>query len=50
MTNDKSTPKSGIKGFFSRLLDKLDKRLEEKSKSCGCNKNDKPKGGSCCNG
>jgi len=24
------------KGFFQGLLDKLDKRLEKKSKKCGC--------------
>jgi len=26
------------KGFFSRLFDKLDERMEEKSKQCSCKK------------
>lgn len=36
------------KGFFGRLLDKLDKKLEEKAKSCCCNSKGKQGGGSCC--
>lgn len=37
------------KGFFGRMIEKLDKKLEEKSKktSC-CSSKDKEKGSSCC--
>lgn len=37
------------KGFFAKMVDKLDKKLEEKSKeqSC-CNPSDKKNGKSCC--
>jgi len=36
------------KGIFGKILDKLDGKLEEKSKEegCGC-KNDEKKGGCC---
>ena len=48
---EKLEGKKSKKGFFARLLDKLDKKMEEKSKSgccCGSNgaKGDKK---SCCN-
>ncbi|MEI6832336.1 MAG: hypothetical protein WCK61_06495 [Candidatus Omnitrophota bacterium] len=38
------------KGFFARLFDKLDKKMEEKSKSgsCGCKGNDSEGKKSCC--
>jgi len=38
------------KGFFSRLIDKLDKKMEEKSKasSCGCKSNNQGENKSCC--
>jgi len=37
------------KGFFARLMDKLDKRMEEKAKAAPCcSPKDKPEGGSCC--
>lgn len=44
--NDKSEVK---KGFFARLLDKLDKKMEEKAKSspCCC-KSAQKKDKSCC--
>ncbi len=37
------------KGFFTKLIDNLDKKMEKKSKksSC-CGKDDKGKGSSCC--
>jgi len=43
-------PKEGKKkGFFARLLEKLDKKLEEKSKKTGCGCQPKNNGeGSCC--
>jgi len=47
MKEDKKTNKT--KGFFSRLAEKLDKKLEEKSKSknpCCCQS--QPKDKSCC--
>lgn len=37
------------KGFFGRLLDKLDANLEKKAKgSCCCKSSDKEKDSSCC--
>jgi len=36
------------KGFIARLMEKLDKKLEEKSKSAGCCSSSKDKGSSCC--
>lgn len=49
MENEKQGKKENRKGFFSRIIDKLDKRLAEKAKrsSC-CNSSDKDKGKSCC--
>jgi len=35
------------KGFIARLMEKFDKRLEEKSKSSGCCSSNKGKGSSC---
>ena len=38
------------KGFFTRLFEKIDKKMEEKAKSgCCCNSNDKGDKKSCCN-
>lgn len=31
------------KGFFARLVDKLDKAMEAKSKQCSCCRKDNPK-------
>ena len=36
------------KGFIARLMEKLDKKLEEKSKTNGCCSASKGKGPSCC--
>ena len=42
------TIKQDKEGFFSKIMDKLDKKLEEKAKKeCSCN-NDAKKGNSCC--
>lgn len=45
----KPVEKKSIKGFFSRLFDKLDRKMEEKSKSssCCCKSSDKADK-SCC--
>jgi len=39
------------KGFFGRMMEKLDKKLEEKSRKapcCGNSSKNKEKGSSCC--
>lgn len=45
---DKTEQKKGKKGFFARMIDKLDKKMQEKAKAksccCGGDKPDK----SCC--
>jgi len=45
----KEDPGTKKQGFFSRWLEKLDKKLEEKAKKngCGCSPKDQ-KGDSCC--
>ena len=44
---DKCNPKK--KGFIARLIEKLDKKMEEKAKSAPCcSPKDKHEGGSCC--
>lgn len=47
--SDKKEKSTEKKGFIGKLIDKLDKKLEEKSKeqSC-CNPSDKKNGKSCC--
>jgi len=47
---DKPEEKKLKKGFFVRLLDKIDKKMEEKAKSssCCCKSNDKEGKKSCC--
>ena len=41
--------KEGKKGFFSRLVERLDKKMEEKAKSGSCcSKKDKDEGKPCC--
>lgn len=42
------TKKEEKKGIFGRMMEKLDKRLEEKSKKTSCCGSDKDKGSSCC--
>ncbi|MCX5700625.1 MAG: hypothetical protein NTZ63_03710 [Candidatus Omnitrophica bacterium] len=46
----KSGEKKSSKGFFSRIFDKLDKKMEEKAKSssCCCKSDDKEGKKSCC--
>ena len=48
---NKAEKKISKKGFFARLFDKIDKKLEEKAKSgCCCSKGDNNGGKkSCCN-
>lgn len=46
-TTQKQEPEKK-KGFFARLFERLDKKLEEKAKDSGCCSSNKPKGGSCC--
>lgn len=37
------------KGFFAKLIEKIDKKMEEKAKSsCCCKPKDDSKGDSCC--
>ncbi len=46
---ERSEEKKTKKGFFSRMFDKLDKKMEEKAKeSKCCGGSDKSKGKSCC--
>jgi len=50
--NDRNKKTETKKGFFSKLMEKLDKRLEEKSKKTGCGckpKGPEAGGDSCCN-
>ena len=44
----KSMEQKKKKGFIARIMEKLDKKLEEKSKSSGCCSSSKNKGSSCC--
>lgn len=46
---DKADPKKIKKGFFAGIIDKLDKKIQEKakSKSCCCDKDNSDKK-SCC--
>lgn len=51
MKNDKEVKKQGkVKSFFKGLVDKLDKKMEEKSKStsCCCGGSKSSKDSSCC--
>lgn len=49
MTVNENKKNAQKKGFWGKLLEKVDKKLEEKSKktSC-CSPKDKGKGSSCC--
>ncbi len=48
MEEQKKVKDEKKKGFFGRMMDKLDKKLEEKSKKTSCCGSDKDKGSSCC--
>ena len=49
MAEETKNKKRGIKAFFSGLFNKMDKKLEEKSKTGGCcGTKGSSKGGSCC--
>ena len=48
MENKESKKDKQKKGFLGRIMEKLDKRLEEKSKKSSCCGTDKDKGSSCC--
>lgn len=47
---DKTEDKKTKKGFFSRMIEKFDKKMEEKSKSksCCCGDKNNPGNKSCC--
>ena len=47
---NKSEEKKTKKGFFAKLFDKLDKKMEEKAKSgsCGCKNDGRGENKSCC--
>ena len=46
---NKSGEKKSEKGFFAKLFDKLDKKMQEKAKSSSCCKGDNREGEkSCC--
>ena len=36
------------KSFIAKLLDRLDKKMQEKAKNTSCCSSDKSKGGKCC--
>lgn len=48
--NEKQEEKArNKKGFIAKIMDKLDKKLEEQTKGAGCcNDSNKGKGKSCC--
>ena len=47
----KDTNQADKKGFFGRLMERLDKKMEEKAKATPCcGSKDKDKGKSCCSG
>lgn len=49
MMGERPQEKKNKKGFFSRLIDKWDKKMEEKAKETKCcSGSDKSKGKSCC--
>lgn len=48
MVEQKTNKENKKKGFFSSLIEKLDKKMEEKSKKSPCCGSDKGKGSSCC--
>lgn len=48
MKKQKIKDKEKKKGIFTRMMEKLDKKLEEKSKKSTCCGSNKDKGSSCC--
>lgn len=46
-SNEQVKPKKK-KGFFGKMIEKLDKKMEEKAKKSSCCGSDKDKGSSCC--
>ncbi|MCK5213750.1 MAG: hypothetical protein KAR05_00165 [Candidatus Omnitrophica bacterium] len=48
MCCDNKETKEKKKGFFARLMEKLDRKLESKAKSRGCCSSEEDKGDSCC--
>ena len=51
MNKEKKTKKTGLKAFFESVVEKIDKKMEEKAKSKKCcgDGDDQPKdSGSCC--
>ncbi|MCC6758051.1 MAG: hypothetical protein IT395_00290 [Candidatus Omnitrophica bacterium] len=49
MANEQNKAGAGkSKGFFARLIERLDKKMEEKAKNNSCCSSDKSKGGKCC--
>jgi hypothetical protein len=49
MAETNATHKEVKKGFWTRLIDSLDKKMEEKAKKASCcASSDKNKGSSCC--
>jgi len=48
MEKEEKAPEKNKKGIFGRLMEKLDKKLEEKSKKTPCCGPNKDKGSSCC--
>ncbi len=51
MNKKNEKEKKEKKGFISKIVDKLDKKLEDKAKkttSCDCSDSDKKGGSSCC--
>ncbi len=51
MTDQMNQEKENKKGFFARLIDKLDSKMEkvvEKKSCCGGGDSDEKKGSSCC--
>ncbi len=48
MVSNNDVKQEKKKGFIARLIEKLDKKMEEKSKSAGCCSTSKDKGSSCC--
>jgi len=48
MEKQESKKEEKKKGIFGRMMEKLDKKIEEKSKKSPCCGSDKDKGPSCC--
>lgn len=49
MENEKNKTETDKKGWFAKLIEKIDKKMEAKSRQgCCCNSKDPKKGSSCC--